>query len=44
MCVLGASMLAGVSYYMGLPKQKKEELKDRALDMFEKDKCLLEEF
>lgn len=43
MCTLGALSIAGLSYYAGLPKNKKEDLKDRAIDMIKKDKCFLEE-
>lgn len=38
MMMMGAGMLMGASYYMGLPKDKKESLKDKASKMINADK------
>lgn len=43
MYIMGAGMIAGVSYYAGLPKSKKEALKEKAVDMMVTDKNFMEE-
>ena len=43
MMMMGAGMIAGASYYMGLPKKKKMELMDKAVKMFEADKDFMNE-
>ena len=37
MTMMGAGMIMGASYYMGLPKDKKKDIKDKAMKMFEAD-------
>ncbi len=36
--MMGAGMLMGASYYMGLPKDKKENIKEKASKMIKADK------
>ncbi len=43
MYMMGAATIAGASYYMGLPKDKKEELKEKAKDMVKKDMDFMDE-
>ena len=43
MYVLGAASIAGASYYMGLPKSKKDNLKDKAKEMMKLDKSFMDE-
>lgn len=43
MYVMGGSMIAGASYYMGLPKNKKQEVKDAAMKMMKKEKDCLDD-
>ena len=43
MMVMGASMIAGASYYMGLPRNKKNDLKDKASKMIKADKNFMED-
>lgn len=43
MYVMGGSMIAGLSYYMGLPKGKKEEVKDKMGKMMQKEKDYLDD-
>ena len=38
MMMMGAGMIMGASYYMGLPKDKKKDLKDKAVRMINADK------
>lgn len=38
MMMMGAGMMMGMAYYMGLPKDKKNELKDKASQMLKADK------
>ena len=38
MMMMGAGMIMGASYYMGLPKDKKKNLKDKAIKMINADK------
>ena len=38
MMMMGAGMMMGASYYMGLPKDKKQNLKDKAIKMINADK------
>ena len=37
LAVMGAGMIMGASYYMGLPKDKKKDIKDKAMKMLEAD-------
>ena len=37
MMMMGAGMIMGASYYMGLPKNKKENVKNKAMQMFQAD-------
>ncbi len=43
MYVMGASMIAGASYYMGLPKNKKKDVKDKLQQKMELDKEVLDD-
>lgn len=43
MYMLGAASIAGASYYMGLPKSKKEDIKDKAKEMMKIDKKFMDE-
>ena len=43
MYMLGAVSIAGASYYMGLPKSKKDNLKDKAKEMMKLDKSFMDE-
>lgn len=38
MIMMGAGMIMGASYYMGLPKDKKNNIKDKASKMINADK------
>ncbi|MBQ6546736.1 MAG: hypothetical protein IJL74_01910 [Bacilli bacterium] len=38
MIMMGAGMIMGASYYMGLPKEKKQSIKDKASKMISADK------
>ena len=38
MIMMGAGMIAGASYYMALPKDKKNSIKDKAAKMINADK------
>ena len=44
MYVMGAGMIAGASYYAGLPKAKKNAIKDKAVNMIKQDKEFMDEF
>ena len=37
MMMMGAGMLMGASYYMGLPKEKKENIRNKTMKMFQAD-------
>ena len=41
--MMGAASIAGLSYYMGLPKSKKNAIKDRAREMMVTDKNFMDE-
>ena len=41
--MMGLGMVAGASYYAGLPKSKKNALKDKAMDMIMQDKNFMDE-
>lgn len=43
MYIMGLGMIAGASYYAGLPKSKKEALKEKAMDMMITDKNFMDE-
>lgn len=43
MYIMGAGMIAGASYYAGLPKSKKNAIKDKAIDMMKVDKNFMDE-
>lgn len=43
MCSLGVVMGAGLICYALIPRSKKEELKDKFMDMMDADKSFLEE-
>lgn len=43
MYMLGAASIAGASYYMGLPKSKKNDLKNKAKDMVKLDNSFMDE-
>ena len=38
MLMMGAGMMAGAAYYMGLPKNKRKSIKDKAVKMINADK------
>jgi len=44
MYMMGAGMIAGISYYMGLPRSKKNALKDQMADMMKLEKNMLEDY
>ena len=37
MMMMGAGMIMGASYYMGLPKNKKTDIRNKAMKMFQAD-------
>lgn len=41
--MMGAGMIMGASYYMGLPKDKKNSLKNKAIKMAQADKNFMSE-
>lgn len=41
--VLGGTTIAGMSYYMGLPKEQKEKVLKQAKNMFKQDKNFMDE-
>lgn len=43
MIMMGAGMMMGASYYMGLPKDKKKSIKDKASKMIKSDKDFMSE-
>lgn len=43
MYVMGGSMIAGASYYMGLPKDKKENVKNTMKSMMNKEKKCIDD-
>lgn len=43
MYMLGIASVAGASYYMGLPKSKKNDIKDKAMEMMKVDKKFMDE-
>lgn len=38
MYIMGGSMIAGLSYYMGLPKNKKQDVKEKMSKMMKLEK------
>ena len=43
MMAMGAGMMMGAAYYMGLPKNKKDDLKNKATKMINADKNFMKE-
>lgn len=44
MYMMGGAMIAAGSYYMGLPKSKKNQFKDEVSKVMKKEKNMLEDF
>ena len=43
MYMMGGAMIAAASYYMGLPKSKKNAIKDEVSKIMKKEKYMLED-
>ncbi len=43
MYMMGGAMIAAASYYMGLPKSKKNAIKDEVSKVMKKEKYMLED-
>lgn len=43
MYMMGAGLIAGMSYYAGLPKKKKNEVKDTMMNMMRVEKNCVED-
>ncbi len=43
MYMMGGAMIAATSYYMGLPKSKKNAIKDEVSKVMKKEKYMLED-